>query len=87
MHAKQWRVDVFLTEDGDLTKARAVLNADRQRALSAGGSARRNPHDPAVPEIGDEMAVGRALAALSNQLLDRAYLDVDESAGDLFRVD
>lgn len=87
MHTKQWRVDVFLSEEGDVTKARAVLVGESSRQVTGGGLTRRNPHDPAVPEIGDEVAVGRALAALSRQLLDVATNDIEQSVSDEFRVD
>ena len=86
MHAKQWRVDVFVSEEDDVTRAKAVLVGDSPTQVSAGGLARRNPHDPAVPEIGDEVAVGRALAALSRELLAVAAHDIDASAGDDFRA-
>jgi uncharacterized protein DUF1876 len=86
MHAKQWRVDVFVSEEGNVTRARAVLVGDSPTHLSASGTARRNPHDPAVPEIGDEVAVGRALGALSADLLGVAYQDIDASVDD-FRAD
>jgi hypothetical protein len=87
MHAKQWRVDVFLSEEDDMTRARAVLTGDSPQHLSATGTARRNPRDPEVPEIGDEVAASRALEALSHQLLTVATRDIDASVGDMFRVD
>lgn len=87
MHAKQWRVDIFISEDGSVTRARAVLAADSPRHLSVNAVARRNPHDPSVPEIGDEVAASRALDALSRALLAVASRDIDDSAGNLFRVD
>ena len=87
MHAKHWQVDLFLSEEGDVTRARAVLAGESPRHLSVNGVARRNPHDPAVPEIGDEVAVSRALDALSRELLEVATRDIDASVGDLFRID
>lgn len=87
MHTRQWRVDVFISEEDNLTKARAVLVGDSAQHISATGAARRNPHDPGVPEIGDEVAVSRALDALSSDLLAVAYKDIDASVGDSFRVD
>lgn len=87
MHTRQWRVDVFVSEDGDVTQARAVLTGDSPRHVSASGLTRRNPHDPAVPEIGDEVAVSRALDALSRELLAVAQRDIDASVGELFRLD
>ena len=84
MHIKQWRVDVFVSEEGDVTKARAVLVGDSATGLTGGGTAWRNPRDPAVPEIGDEVAAGRALAALSRQVLDAAARDIERSAPEDF---
>lgn len=86
MHVKTWHVDVFLSEEDDLTEARAVLSGDGTNAVSGVGSAHRNPRDPAVPEIGDEVAVSRALADLSEGLLRVAAGDIDDSVGDRFRA-
>lgn len=76
MHAKHWNVEVYVSEEGDETHARAVLVGDSPRQLSASGTARRNPHDPQVPEVGDEVAVGRALTALGHELLHTASRDI-----------
>jgi hypothetical protein len=45
-------------------------------SLVGRGTARANPHDRDVPEIGDEMAVGRALGDLSRNLLSVAEADI-----------
>jgi hypothetical protein len=42
------------------------------------GLARLNPADDNVPEIGDELAVARALADLINRLLTSAAADIGE---------
>jgi hypothetical protein len=42
-----------------------------------------NPADDEVPEIGDELAVGRALADLSSRLLTTAAADVGENVHEL----
>ena len=60
-HVRTWHAEVFLFEGGDQTVANAVLTTDEGNVVRASGTARRNPHDVAVPEIGDEIAVGRAL--------------------------
>ena len=86
MQVKQCRVDVFLSEEDDVTKARAALVGEGMKHLTGEGLTRRNPHDPAVPEIGDEVAIGRALAALSRQLLDNAARDIEYSAPEEFRA-
>jgi len=42
------------------------------------GLARRNPADKDVPEIGDELAVARALSELSHRLLHVAVEDIED---------
>lgn len=87
MRAKQWHVEVFVSEEGDVTKARAVLFGDSPNRVTGEGFTRRNPHDPVVPEIGDEVAVARALEALSRQLVAVASVDIDASIGERVRID
>lgn len=78
---KSWRVELFLYEEGDHTKADAVLHTDAGTELRASGVARRNPADREVPEIGDELAACRALSELSHRLLIAATDDVEENVG------
>lgn len=47
-------------------------------AWPASGLARLNPADRDVPEIGDELAVARALSDLGHQLLDTAAGDIEQ---------
>ena len=75
-HIQEWPIQVWITEEDDRTTARAVLNT-RDNVLTADGVARRSPRDPAVPEIGDEIAVGRALSNLGHRLLDTAAGDIE----------
>ncbi|MGC5015729.1 dsRBD fold-containing protein [Streptosporangium sp. DT93] len=69
MLAKRWTVQIHITEDGDTTAARAVLSTEDRTHLAGAGHACRNPADPQVPEIGDELAAARALADLAGRLL------------------
>lgn len=68
MKAKEWTVRIQLTEDGDDTSARAALTTGDGTEVTGTGHARRNPSDPAVPMIGDELAASRALADLAERL-------------------
>ncbi|MFI6923034.1 DUF1876 domain-containing protein [Nonomuraea spiralis] len=68
MEAKQWTVRIHLAEDGDDTSARAVLTTPDGTRVEGTGHARRNPADPSLPEVGDELAVSRALADLAGRL-------------------
>jgi len=75
MHTQEWPMRLWITEDGDATLVRAELTT-RDNTLTAEGRADRNPSDPSVPEIGDELAAGRALAELARQLMHAAASDV-----------
>lgn len=74
-HVADWPIKLSITEEGARTVARAVLTT-KDNTLTAEGVALRNPHDSDVPEIGDELAVGRALAELGRQLVSAAAADV-----------
>lgn len=80
MHdAKAWTVELFLDEEDGHTHARAELRS-RDGRLTGRGVARRRPGDRDVPEIGDELAVARALADLSHQLIDASVADIAEAS-------
>jgi hypothetical protein len=81
MEVKQWTVQIYLTEDGDDTHARAVLTTRDSAEVAGAGRARRNPADPTVPEIGDELAASRALADLAEKLAVITQRDIREIAG------
>ncbi|MET8893262.1 DUF1876 domain-containing protein [Streptomyces albogriseolus] len=78
-HTLEWKTRLYLFEEDGTTKARATLDTGT-RTLTGHGAAHRNPADADVPEIGDELAAGRALRDLGRQLLDIAERDV-ESVG------
>ena len=86
-HTTEWKVRLLLFEDEGTTKARVVLDT-RTTSLTGHGAAYRSPTDPDVPEIGDEVAAGRALRDLARQLLDIAERDIEGmGAGTLKRED
>jgi hypothetical protein len=75
-HIRSWQVTVDVFESGDETSAHVVLRTEAPTHLEAMGSARRRPGDAAVPEIGDEIAVARALRRLADVLLGTAAGDI-----------
>lgn len=79
--AHQWMVRISVFE-GDDTTARAVLVADPLDDVAATGVSRRRAQDPALPRIGDEVAVARALRHLADQLLERATTQITSSTGE-----
>ncbi|MFJ4687226.1 DUF1876 domain-containing protein [Streptomyces sp. NPDC088789] len=77
-HTGEWKVRLHLFEDSDgTTKAHAVLDTGTT-ALTSHGSAHCHPADTDVPEIGDELAAGRAMHDLAHQLLKAAENDIQD---------
>jgi len=85
MEAKQWTVQIYLTENDDETRARAVLTTQDTSTVTGRGVSRRNPIDRPIPEIGDELAASRALEDLAIRLHDVAADDIVQLAGPLER--
>ncbi|MBC7292337.1 MAG: DUF1918 domain-containing protein [Actinotalea sp.] len=78
--ASTWRVQVTVTHEGRETLAQATLVAGPE-PLDAVGRARRDPGDQAVPLIGDEVAVARALRHLADRLTDVAEEEIEARTG------
>ncbi|MGW0821669.1 DUF1876 domain-containing protein [Streptomyces sp. NPDC002845] len=78
---KHWTVEIDITEEGDDTRARAVLSTPATSTVTGKGVARRNPVDRPVPEIGDELAASRALEDLAIRLHDVASDDIVDLSG------
>ncbi|MFE0357173.1 DUF1876 domain-containing protein [Streptomyces nigra] len=77
-HTQEWKIGLHLFEDdGGTTKARAVLDTGTA-TLTGHGTARCNPTDANGPEIGDELAAGRAMDDLARQLLSLAEGDIED---------
>lgn len=79
---KTWHVDLYLYEQEGDTAAQAVLHTGAAaQSLIGRGDAHRNPRDPDIPEIGDEIAVARALRRLADRLLGVASDDLEAVEG------
>ncbi|MGR0221327.1 DUF1876 domain-containing protein [Agromyces sp. ZXT2-6] len=79
---KQWNVTVEIDEDENTTMANASLRTPAGLDVTGVGKADRNPLDPNVPEIGDELAVARALRNLSERLLHATEKDITSVTGE-----
>lgn len=73
----KWHAEVFLFEQEGQTRADAVLDTGAN-TLHGYGTARRHPGETDVPEIGDELAVGRALTDLGRKLIGTATADLED---------
>jgi len=78
---KTWTVRIDIGEHEGRTRAVAHLQTRDSDHLVGVGSARLNPTDRDVPEIGDELAAARALSDLGHRLLDAAIDDVEQVSG------
>jgi hypothetical protein len=68
-------VDVTIIEDDRECKATASVTTNLG-FFEGEGIARLKPGDPQIPRIGEELALGRALGALSERLLSVAADDI-----------
>lgn len=73
---KHWTIDVSIDEHDGHTRAKARLRWRDQESVGV-GLARRNPADREVAEIGDELAVARALRDLANRVLAVTVHDIE----------
>lgn len=78
---KLWMVTVEIDEDENTTIANASLRTPEGVEVTGVGKADRNPHDPNIPAIGDELAVARALRNLSERLLHATEKDITSVTG------
>ena len=73
---KNWTVEVSIDEHEGLTRAKARLRW-REKEQVGVGMARLNPADRNVAEIGDELAVARALSDLGKRMQAEAADDIE----------
>jgi hypothetical protein len=75
--ADRWSVELSIREHEGETHADARLVMDDAHLLGH-GRARRNPSDPNVMEIGEKIAVARALSDLAHMLLGSAAAQIED---------
>lgn len=80
-HVRTWKVEVQLFETGAETTAHAVLKTGEAPPLHGDGHAHRRDGEFDLPEVGDEIAVGRALHRLGDLLLGAASTDLAVAHG------
>jgi hypothetical protein len=75
-----WTVAIVFSEDEDMTRADAILTGGPD-PVQGWGRARRNPTDPNVPAVGEEVAAARALGDLAHHLLEQAAHRIESWEG------
>lgn len=76
----QWSVELSIREEDRLTVADARMAVGNGAHMLGHGIARRNPGDPDATEIGEEIAVARALSDLAHMLLSMAATELEDIA-------
>jgi len=76
---KRWNVEILIGEVDHRTYAEAQLYDEIRDDLVGTGQARLRPAEPDIPEIGDEIAVARALSDLGHRLLVAATGDLEDA--------
>ena len=80
MKPLSWTVEIIFSEDEDKTRADATLSGSGM-GLQGWGRARRNPADPEMPAVGEEIAAARALSDLAHHLLEQAAHRIESWEG------
>lgn len=83
---KIWTVEIAIEETPEgHTEAKASL-AVGERRFGGWGRARRNPADPELPRVGEELAVARAMSDLAHNLVEEAARSIEQHEGRPARV-
>ena len=75
-----WTVEVVFTDEDGGIRADARLSTGT-RVLSGWGRSHRNPADPDVPAIGEDLAAARAFSDLAHHLVHEAADAVEAFEG------
>lgn len=81
-HVREWTVRLSIFETGDDTTAHAVLVAGDLGHLRAEGRSHRSERDRPAREIGDEVAVARALRHLADELMSTVDSEIAAETGE-----
>ncbi len=75
-NAKTCQIDVLIEEHDERTRAKARLSWGGKKLVGT-GLARLDPADEPLAQIGDELAIARALSDLANQLFALTSSDIE----------
>ena len=78
--ARTWTAEIAIEETPDQTDATVTLRMGDAECIGR-GQARRNPADPNVPQIGEELATARALSDVSAKLFEESARILEEHLG------
>ncbi|UYQ63667.1 DUF1876 domain-containing protein [Streptomyces peucetius] len=76
-----WHIEMEFKEDGDRTRAAAMVRLGDGTEYRGHGNANRHRSDQPQLLVGEEIAGARALMDLASQLLQKAHTEIDEASG------
>ncbi|MEU7378539.1 MULTISPECIES: DUF1876 domain-containing protein [unclassified Streptomyces] len=76
-----WHIELEFQEDGQHTRAAALVRLPDGSEVRGHGRASRHRTDSDQPRVGEEIAGARALNELAMQLLTKAHGEIDEASG------
>ncbi|MEU3348694.1 DUF1876 domain-containing protein [Streptomyces sp. NPDC006700] len=76
-----WHIEMEFQEDGQHTRAAALVRLPDGSEVRGHGRASRHRTDSDQPRVGEEIAGARALNELAMQLLTKAHGEIDEASG------
>ncbi|MDJ0465598.1 DUF1876 domain-containing protein [Streptomyces sp. H27-C3] len=76
-----WHVEMEFSEEGDRTRAAAMVRLGDGTEIRGHGIARRHPTDSEQLRVGEEVAGARALMEIASLLLQKAHAEIDEDSG------
>ena len=76
-----WHVEMEFKEEGDRTRAAAMVRLTDGTEMRGHGNANRHPSDPEQLRVGEEIAGARALMDIASQMLQKAHVEIDEASG------
>ncbi len=75
-----WHIEMEFREEGDRTRAAAMVRLGDGTEIRGHGNANRHRSDEPQLLVGEEIAGARALMDLASQLLQKAHTEIDETA-------
>lgn len=82
MHpAVGWHIELEFEEDGQHTRAVALVRLPDGSEVRGHGHASRHHVDNDQPRVGEEIAGARALNQIAMELLDKAHAEIDADSG------
>ena len=76
-----WHVEMEFKEEGDRTRAAAMVRLGDGTEIRGHGNAQRHHSDPEQLRVGEEISGARALMDIASQLLQKAHVEIDEASG------